>query len=90
MNNKVVLSKVKDNEYKLLYNSLFGLEDQDEGNYALLTIKDDEFGAKIFVDGQEYFSFYLISKKNDFSLLFVFVIIQPSFLFIQTKTIEKK
>ena len=67
-NDKVVLSKVEDNKYKLLYNSLFGLEDQDEGNYALLTIKDDEFSAKIFVDGQEYISFYLISKKNESTL----------------------
>ena len=59
LDDKVILSKVETDKYKFLY------DQSNEKNYAILTLKDNEFGIKLYQDGKELGTFSVVTKKND-------------------------
>ena len=58
-NDKTVLSKVDKDQYKFLFDT------ENEKNYAMLTIKDDEFKAVVYNEGKQLFSLEITSKKDE-------------------------
>ena len=55
---KDIISRVDTDKYKFKYDF------ENEKNYAILTIKDDEFGVQLFKDGSELFNISFVTKKN--------------------------
>ena len=61
-NDKTVLSKVDKDQYKLKYDF------ENEKNYAMLTIKDNEFKVTVYNEGKQLFSLESTSKKKEATL----------------------